>query len=316
MDAATVKILLFGPEGYLGKAIAEYFRHDDGGDPLFELVPTGQDITDEEAVRAAIADARPDVVINAAGRTGRPNIDSCETDKQRTMRDNVLGPLLLLDACDAFRIRLVHLGSGCIFENATHHGVGSTFAFSEDDPPNFDGSFYSKTKKIADEAMRARPDRVLNLRIWMPFDGTLSPRNLITKLAGYQRVLDMPNSMTYVPDLLASLRALLERGRTGTYHVVNQGWITPFEIMERYRAIVDPDHRFVRLDLRDLPEVAKAPRSNCVLSMAKLAAEGVDLPAIHFRVDEALTQMAALRSTDPDLSDQLAPTGLPSTAAT
>ena len=39
------------------------------------------DITDRQAVDAAIRNARADVVVNAAGKTGRPNVDWCETNR-------------------------------------------------------------------------------------------------------------------------------------------------------------------------------------------------------------------------------------------
>src|SRR5262249_23640971 len=150
---------------------------------------------DPAAVERALAEAGPDVVINCAGRTGRPNVDWCERHRAETLRSNVTGPLVLLGACLRPGAYLAQLGSGCLY-SGDNGGTG----FAEGDPPNFAGSYYSRTKAWAEQALREFP--VLILRPRMPFDGSGSPRCLLTKLAGYRRVLDAPNSLTHLPDLL------------------------------------------------------------------------------------------------------------------
>ena len=61
---------------------------------------------------------------------------------------------------------------------------------------------------------------VLTLRLRMPFDGTTSERNLITKLRKYRRVLTERNSLTYMPDFLSVAAGLITRRATGLYNVV------------------------------------------------------------------------------------------------
>jgi dTDP-4-dehydrorhamnose reductase len=125
----------------------------------------------------------------------------------------------------------------------------------------------------------------------MPFDGTTSERNLIMKLRKYRRVLTEPNSLTYVPDFLRVSASLIARRATGVYNVVNRGVISPFEIMTRYRELVDPTHRFEPLPLASLGEVARAGRSNCVLSTARLETEGLTLPPVREAMDRALEDL-------------------------
>src|SRR5260221_525042 len=67
------------------------------------------------ALRAALGAHRPRAVVNAAGKTGRPNVDWCEGHKAETQRVNVGGALLVAEVCGAAGVHLVHLGSGCIF---------------------------------------------------------------------------------------------------------------------------------------------------------------------------------------------------------
>jgi hypothetical protein len=137
-----------------------------------------------------------------------------------------------------------------------------------------------------------REHPVLTLRLRMPFDGSLSERNLIVKLRKYPRVLTAANSITHLPDFLHVVAGLIARRRTGVYNVVNEGAISPFEIMTRYRELVDPHHTFGPLLPEELGEVTAAGRSNCLLSTARLRAEGLPLPSVHDAVDRALRALA------------------------
>jgi dTDP-4-dehydrorhamnose reductase len=134
---------------------------------------------------------------------------------------------------------------------------------------------------------------VLSLRLRMPFDGSLSERNLIMKLRRYPRVLTTANSLTNLDDFMAVAQQLIARRATGTYNIVNEGAISPCEVMRRYRELVDPGHVFEPLELDQLSEVVRAGRSNCLLSTAKLRDEGLQMPPVREAVDRALRELAS-----------------------
>ena len=268
-----MKILVFGAKGYLGQQFLQI---------LPESIGSSADIADQKAVKTEIEKHQPDVIINAAGKTGRPNVDWCEDHKLETIRANVTGPLVLLDECMSRGIYSVHLSSGCIYEG-DNNGVG----FSETDAPNFSGSFYARTKAWSDQILKEFP--VLTLRLRMPFDNTLNDRTLLAKLLKYSRVLDVQNSITYLPDFLAAASLLIGKRRTGVYNIVNPGTISPYEMMQSYKEHVDPSHTFERLTLDQLPSVTKAGRSNCVLSGKKLQGEGIELRQVHNAIEHAWT---------------------------
>lgn len=246
------------------------------------------DIADCTAVASALDEHKPDVVINTAGKTGRPNIDWCEEHKEETVRSNITGPLVLLDECAKRDIYFVHLGSGCIYE-----GDNGGKGFAEEDPANYVGSFYSRTKAYCDQILREFP--VLILRLRMPFDGSVHERNLLSKISKYPRVLDTENSLTYMPDFFAAATALIEKRKTGIYNIVNPGTMSPFRIMEMYKEIVDPTHEFEKLTMDQLSEVATTGRSNCMLNGEKLASEGIEMRSAEEAVREALTAIASQR---------------------
>ncbi|MDD5041652.1 MAG: sugar nucleotide-binding protein [Candidatus Peribacteraceae bacterium] len=286
-----MKVLLFGGRGFMGEQFLKIFP---------DAVCPSVDIADPGAVAQVLDQEKPDIVINAAGRTGVPNVDWCEDHKLETLRSNVTGPLVLLEECAKRGIYWVHLSSGCIYEGQKRQegeegkeGVGWT----EEDEPNFSGSFYSRSKAWSEKTLRECTVRdvrgrsgILILRLRMPFDGSTHPKNLLTKLARFERVLDVPNSITYLPDFLAAAKTLVERRSTGIYNVVNDGVISPYRIVELYRELVDPAHRFERLLVSSLPQVVRAGRSNCVLSTSKLREQGIHLRPVEEAVRESLLE--------------------------
>ena len=83
---------------------------------------------------------------------------------------------------------------------------------------------------------------MLTLRVRMPIDAavTTNPRNFVYKIAHYERVVDIPNSMTVLPELLPYAIELALRGRTGVFNYTNPGAISPGQVLELYRKYIDP----------------------------------------------------------------------------
>lgn len=266
-----MKVMIFGSKGFMGQYFLSAFP---------DAICPSVDIGNQVAVTEALDKEKPDVVINAAGKTGRPNVDWCEDHKMGTIHSNVLGPLILLEECEKRNIYMVHIGTGCVYSG------GAETPYGENEPPNFFGSFYSRTKGYIDQIINDFP--VLNIRLRMPFDGSDSERSLISKLKKYDRLIDTDNSMTYIPDLLEATKKLIEKRAVGPYNVVNPGAMNPYRIMELYKEIVDPTHTFEKLELKDLGDVTKAGRSNCVLSVKKLEDEGIVMRPVEDAIREAL----------------------------
>ena len=271
-----MKVLIFGGKGYFGGKFKEIFP---------DALSPETDISCPSDVAKVLDAEKPDVVINAAGKTGRPNVDWCEDHKPETLRSNVTGPIVLLEACTKRSIYWVQMGTGCVY-TVDKGGKG----FSEEDPPNFSGSFYSLSKAWMEQILREFP--VLQLRLRMPFDNTPHDRNLITKLTKYSRVIDVQNSLTYLPDFLRAAKMLIEKRKTGIYNITNPGSLSPYQVMELYREIVDPKHTFTKLSLTELPTQVKAGRSNCTLSTDKLEREGVTMMPVNEAMRRALESIA------------------------
>lgn len=135
-----LKFLIYGKTGWIGGVLGKIcekqginFEYGRG-----RLEERSQLVADIQMVK-------PTHVFNAAGITGRPNVDWCETHKSETIRTNVVGTLTLADVCREHGLPLVNYATGCVFEYDIAHPLGSGIGFKEEDKPNFSGSFYSRT---------------------------------------------------------------------------------------------------------------------------------------------------------------------------
>lgn len=259
-------VVVFGA-GYLGTRIA---AHLEGA----TLVTT--DITDRSAVRAVLESARPAAVVNAAGKSGHPNVDWCERNRTATHAANVVGPLILAEECERGGVHMVHLGSGCVFYGPSPTPGG----WREDDHAN-PSATYTRSKYAADLALLEQR-HVAIARLRMPIDGRPHPRNLITKLAGFAQVVDVENSVTVVDDLVQVVAALIAHRAAGVFHVVNPGAMRHRELLALYRELVDAAHTTTFIEEGELVRLGLATRarSTCVLASRRLAELGIAMRPI------------------------------------
>lgn len=244
------------------------------------------DISNVSRVQDVLRYEKPDVVINCAGKTGRPNVDWCETHRDETCRSNTVGPLVLAEECARANAYLLHLGSGCVFYGPSPHPGG----WRENDFAN-PVSFYSRTKYAADLVLSELPN-VAVVRLRMPIDGKPNPRNLITKLAGYRQVIDVENSVTVVKDLVRVVQDLIERRAVGVFHACNPGTLRHTELLRLYKEIVDPGHEYELIGEEELTQrgLAVAARSNAILASTRHL--GVDMRPVDEAVRDAMTEYA------------------------
>lgn len=301
-----MKYLIFGKDGWLANKLKNYLSQGSHLAVQGDAVVSDVDILDLPAVRRELDDKKPEIVINAAGITGRPNIDWCEDHKLETIAGNVTVPLNILQACGEREIYWVHFGSGCIFQGDGPNGrgfsaqgarppmtdtvgQGPATGWKEDDKAN-PPSFYSWTKYWADSILKHFP--ILIVRLRMPVDVEPNPRNLINKLVKYSKVWNPENSVTVIPDFLEVVKQLTDKKKVGIYHVANPGTISPSAIVELYQKIVDPSHKFEKISVEDLYQkgLAKAVRSNCILNTDKLQTEGIHLKPINQRIIEVMEE--------------------------
>jgi len=248
-------------------------------------------LEDREAVVKEIEQHKPKYIMNCAGVTGRPNVDWCEDHKQETIRSNVIGTLNLCDVAFMHNIHVTNFATGCIFEYDEKHPLGSGVGFLEDDEPNFSASFYSKTKGIVEQLLRFYPN-VLTLRVRMPISDDLSPRSFITKISKYAKVVNVPNSMTVLHDLLPVAIDMTEKGLLGVINFTNPGAISHNEILDLYKKYIDPKFTYNNFSLEEQAKILKAGRSNNELDTTKISTLYPNIPHIKVAIVGVFERMA------------------------
>ena len=291
MTAATplTKVLIYGGKtGWIGGKMAVLLQEKG-----VEFVLADARCENRADVAAELDDVKPSHVFMAAGITGRPNIDWCEDHMPETIRTNVIGTLNLADLCNERGIHCTVYATGCIFKYDDAHPLGSGVGFTEDDVPNFDESFYSKTKGFMEPMLRCYPTCLI-LRVRMPISDDLSHRNFITKIVKYERVVNIPNSMTVLTEMLPASLAMAEKGLTGVYNFCNPGVISHNECLDLYTKYIDPTYKYMNFTLEEQSKILKAGRSNNELDSTKLMKdmpEGIVINDIKTAVELCMQRM-------------------------
>jgi dTDP-4-dehydrorhamnose reductase len=278
--------LLFGKNGWIGGKLIELLTQQG---KKFYLAESRT--YDRGAVLAEVEKYRPTHILNAAGVTGRPNVDWCEDNKLETIRSNVLGTLTIADICALKGIHHLLYATGCIFEYDDVHTIGGKM-FTEEDSANFHGSFYSHTKAMCEDLLKNYPT-TCTLRVRMPISDDLSPRNFITKIVKYDKVVNIPNSMTVLTDLLPISLIMAERNLTGIYNFCNPGAISHNEVLDLYKKYIDPSYTYTNFTVDEQAKILKAGRSNNTLDHTKLvhALPDVHIPEIHESMEKVFQRM-------------------------
>ena len=284
-------ILLLGGSGYVGQAYQRFLTQI--GVSFRNLARKEVDYTDTHQLAHLLAESRAEFLINAAGYTGKPNVDACESDKANCLFGNAVLPGRLREACERTGTPWGHVSSGCIYTGTRPDGGG----FREDDEPNFSFrtnhcSFYSGTKALGEEVLvGAENCYVWRLRI--PFDRMNNPRNYLTKVMSYARLLEAVNSLSQLDEFVrATFECWQKRVPFGTYNVTSPGRVTTREVADLIHAsgVSDKAFEFFRDEEEFMQLAAKTPRSNCVLDTTKLQNTGIGMTEVHMAIERALRE--------------------------
>jgi len=298
---ADNKYLIFGRTGWIGGKLGELLT-EQGKNFKFAESRT----YDRSGVAAEIDSYGATHVLNAAGVTGRPNVDWCEDHKIETVRNNVVGTLMVADICEEKNVHHTLFATGCIFEYDDVHTIGGDRMFTEEDKANFHGSYYSHTKAMVEELLRVYT-KTCTLRVRMPISDDLSPRNFVTKILNYAKVVNVPNSMTCLTEFLPLSLIIAERNLTGIYNFCNPGAISHNEVLTLYRDIVDPTYTWQNFTLDEQALILKAGRSNNTLDHTKLCAAlpDIEIDEIHVAMEKVMRRMKASVEADPTYPNNL-----------
>lgn len=216
-----MRVFITGCKGQLGRALnaALTETHTLAGCDLPAL-----DITEREAIHAAIADFAPDVVIHAAAWT---DVNGCARNPDKAYRVNAVGTQNVTLACAEIDAALVYVSTNEVF-------AGQAEApYREWDPPHPINP-YGRSKAGGEWFTRHLLTRFYIVRTaWLYAPGGANFPHRIIELAdelGELRVVtDEVGNPTFAPDLAEALGRLIETEAYGVYHLTNAGHCSRYD---------------------------------------------------------------------------------------
>jgi dTDP-4-dehydrorhamnose reductase len=193
-------------------------------------------------------------LINLAAIT---DVDGCEDKREPAERVNAYGAGIVAELCREHNIRFVHLSTDYVFDGK------KTVPYKENDLPH-PMSVYGTTKLMGEQAVLEKNPSSLIIRAqWLYGKGG---ENFITKVvkmakqSGALRVVnDQRGSPTYARDLAEPLTCLIEKGKTGIYHIANSGSCTWFEFAGEIFRLLEIDTTITPISSDELERKAKRP---------------------------------------------------------
>lgn len=265
------KILVTGARGMLGTDLCAALRAR--GEEVVAADVAEFDLTDPAATLAFVRDASPSVIINCAAYTA---VDQAETDRETAFRVNGDGARHLAQAAGELGAALLHLSTDYIFDG-TKEGP-----YREEDPPN-PRSVYGESKLAGELAIRETlAEHWIVRTAWLyGVHGRSFPRTILelAQRGGPLRVVnDQRGCPTYTAHLAEALARMVERPHYGTYHAVNSGMCTWYDLACAVLAEAGISVEVQPVPTSEFPRPAPRP-ANSVLDTTKLATVyGITLP--------------------------------------
>jgi dTDP-4-dehydrorhamnose reductase len=220
----VARVLLFGKDGQLGRALAPLLGRD------HELIAVGRAEVDfaeadsyESGVRTAVRDVRPDVIVNAAAYTA---VDRAEREPEQAMRVNAVSVGAMGEAAAEVGARVLHYSTDYVFDGA------KAAPYIEQDATG-PLQIYGESKLAGEDALLGSGAQALILRTsWVYSAGGTNFVQTMLRIgrerAQVRVVDDQVGAPTCVADLAAATVEILRKwsGARGVYHATSAGSVS------------------------------------------------------------------------------------------
>ena len=274
-----MKALIFGAGGQVGRALAATAP---GGTEIVVLDRADCDVTDRNAVTAAIRAARADLVFNAAAYTA---VDKAESEPERAAMLNAVAPGWSASAARDASARFVHVSTDFVFG-------GSSGRPYRPDHPTRPLSVYGRTKRDGEAAvLAADPDALIVRTAWVhDANGANFVRTMLRLMAERDQlgiVADQLGTPTHAPSLARAFWALAAKGAAGLHHFTDAGIASWYDfavaIQEEALALGLLERASVIAPIATADYPTPATRPGCVILDKSATWALLDRPPPHWR---------------------------------
>jgi dTDP-4-dehydrorhamnose reductase len=265
-----------GAAGRLGSAFTSRLNSI----PSYRLVALTRDdldVTDRHAVSRTMRHLKPAIIVNCAAYNA---VDAAESQASEAFSINADGPRHLAAAAQECGAVLVHFSTDFVFDGE------ATTPYPENAPRN-PLSVYGASKRVGEDACLSAAHHYI-LRLASLFGGDArqgQPATIDRFIDAIQSgrplhaVGDRTVTPSYVNDVVKATLALLEHNAPyGTYHCVNSGSTTWFDLAKEAARRLNRSAPIERTAAGDLQTIARRPRF-CALSNEKLSRAGISMPS-------------------------------------
>lgn len=262
------KFLITGAKGQVGYCLAQQLQ---GKHEILAVDRDELDITDQSAVKNAVENFCPDVIINAAAHTA---VDRAETEVELSEAINVKGPQYLAEAAKNVGAAILHISTDYVFDGQREGKYKETDAT---DPQGV----YGKTKLEGEQAVAKANDKFIVLRTaWVFGEHGNNFVKTMLRLAKTRDTLgvvtDQIGGPTYSGDIAASLIQIAEKiiagedVQYGIYHFTGEPYVSWCEFAKAIFAeaisqnVLEKSPLVNAITTADYPTPAKRPANSCL----------------------------------------------------
>jgi len=261
-----MRTLVFGAGGQLGRDLVAAFQ---GGGEVCGVPHDQVDIANEEQLHRAVEAFPPDLILNAAAYT---NVDGAEDDLERAFMANEAGARMVAEIAAYRKIPVVYFSTDYVFGNA------KDTPYEPSDPVSPLG-VYARTKTAGEAATRkANPQHYIVRTAWLYGAGGNNFVEKILRAAATQPKLRVVNdeigSPTYTRDLAEATYYLVRSRAYGTFHIVNHGQCSRFELAQEILKIAEIPREIEACSSAEFPTKAPRPRYSVLSNAAYEKATG------------------------------------------
>jgi len=260
-----------GASGQLGREVAAVCVA--AGDEVVALGHDALDVSDRDAVHAAILGSAPQAVVHCAAWT---EVDACESDPHRAFAANALGARHVAEASTRVGAHLLYVSTDYVFDGTK---VGPYVEWDAAHPR----TVYGRSKLGGElEVQRLAPTATIARTSWVCGAGGKNMVDTVLRLleadpaAELAFVDDQHGCPTFTADLAPSLRRLAAARLPGTFHVTNAGPTTWYGFVQAIVVAAGGSAEQVRaITTAELEPPRPAPRpANSVLDNLGLRLAG------------------------------------------
>lgn len=207
--------LILGAGGQVGRALVAAAP---AGAEAVALDRSQCDVTDREAVFAAVRASQPDILFNAAAYTA---VDRAESEPEAAELLNAAAAGWIAEAAAEVGARTVHVSTDFVFDGLSGRPYGVAAATNP-------LSVYGRTKLGGERAVLSADPQALVVRtawVYAPRGANfvLTMLRLMRERERLSVVADQVGSPTYAPSLARALWSLAEAGAAGIHHFTDAG---------------------------------------------------------------------------------------------